>query len=130
MKILLLIISLVFLDIESYSQDSIQIYQPTELHASFPGGNDSLKYFIRKNIKIPQILQQFTFSGKVIVKFSIDENGLLNDIIVVKNTLGSDEVSQEAIRLVKNMPKWIPAYLDGKPVKSFYTLPITFGNIE
>ncbi len=126
---LLFFVSLLFWGLKSFSQDSVQIYQPTELFAKFPGGIDSMKLFIRKNLKMPTAFQQICASGKVIVKFTVDQNGLLNNIVVLKDSMGNG-ASEEAIRLMKSMPKWIPAYLDGKPVKSFYTLPITFGNIE
>ena len=62
--------------------------------------------------------------GRVIVGFTVNEDGTLSDIKVMKSI--SPTFDEEAIRVVKSMPKWNPAKQNGKAVKTKYTVPVTF----
>ena len=64
--------------------------------------------------------------GKITVKCYIDIDGSVKEPVVLKNGTGSKECAQEAVRVVLSMPKWIPGSQKGKPVKVYYTLPVTF----
>ncbi|HOJ37167.1 MAG TPA: energy transducer TonB [Ignavibacteriales bacterium] len=91
---------------------------------SFPGGDDELVNFLSKNLKYPELAKRAGITGKVIVDFVIDIDGKISDIKVVKGIgYGCDE---EAIRVIKLMPKWIPAKIDGKPIRFKLSLPILF----
>ena len=60
-------------------------------------------------------------SGKVIMQFVVERDGSLTDIKVLRDLgLGTGE---EAIRLLKSMPKWEPGVQNGRPVRVAYTLP-------
>ena len=62
--------------------------------------------------------------GKVFVSFVIEKNGELTDIQVVKN-LG-DGTDEEAIRVLKASPKWLPGVQNGRLVRVKYNIPISF----
>ncbi|MEO9482964.1 MAG: TonB family protein [Ekhidna sp.] len=90
----------------------------------FPGGNAALLGFITKNIKYPRAAQQIGIEGRVYLKFVIDTDGSITDIELVKGIgAGCDE---EAIRVLKLMPKFTPGKQRGVPVKVQMQLPVTF----
>jgi protein TonB len=62
--------------------------------------------------------------GKVFVQFVIDKDGSPSDITVLKG-IGSG-CDEEAVRVIKNMPKWTPGKQRGRPVKVRMSLPIVF----
>lgn len=92
--------------------------------ASFPGGSVALMQYIAQNLRYPNIQGDCNIQGRVIVGFTINEDGILSDIKVMKSI--SPAFDEEAIRVVKSMPKWNPAKQNGKAVKSKYTIPVNF----
>jgi len=66
--------------------------------------------------------------GKVYLKFIVEKNGSIGNIEVVKAPEGrfSEQLSNEAIRVVSLSPKWIPAMKDGKAARMYFTVPINF----
>jgi Ca-activated chloride channel homolog len=101
-----------------------QVFYKVEKSPEFPGGTEALNNFIRKNLKYPEELKESGISGMVIVSFTIDTDGSIKDIKILR---GLDPLlNQEAIRVIKLLPKWKPGMQNGKPVKSSYILPINF----
>ena len=90
----------------------------------FPGGDAALQKFIKDNTNYPAKAKAKNINGQVIVTFVVDTNGTITNLKVLKNLGGS--CSDEAIRVVKLMPKWIPATKKGKAIKAEYKLPINF----
>ena len=93
-------------------------------HAGFPGGEKALRKYINKNIKYPQSAIDSAIHATTFVSFVVETDGSLTDIIVFRS-LGSC-FDKEAIRLVKEMPKWLPAENKGKPIRERFTVPIRF----
>ena len=91
--------------------------------AQFPGGEMELKRFILENIKSPN---QEDITGKVYVKFDVNRNGSINNILVIRGIEDCNTCSDEAIRLISTMPKWIPAKKNGISIDSEVSLSITF----
>lgn len=90
----------------------------------FPGGDVAKFKFLATHIKYPVEAKEKKIQGTVYVSFVIDEEGTVTEVKVVKGIgYGCDE---EAIRVVKLMPKWKPAKQKGKPVKIQQSLPIKF----
>lgn len=86
---------------------------------SFPGGEEACNKYITENIKYPQSAKDNGIEGIVNVSFTVMTDGSIGSIKIV-NMIDPD-LEQEAIRLVKSMPKWTPAE---KPTT--VTLPIKF----
>lgn len=117
---------------DSLSTDSIRTKIDTEENhvlagvveqmPSFPGGISALMKFLEKNIHYPD--NKASVSGRVIVRFQINEDGSIDKVRIAKSLF--PEFDEEAIRVVKAMPRWIPGKLMGERVKVSYTLPITF----
>ncbi len=99
-------------------------YSIVDTPAVFKGGNEQLPIFLGENIKYPEECRKKGVTGIVIVEFTITKDGSIEDVKVVK---GVDPLlDNEAIRVVKMMPKWTPAENKGEKVNMSYTLPIRF----
>jgi len=98
--------------------------EAAEETASFPGGSAALMKYIADNIRAPKECLEGAVSGRVILGFTVNEDGSLSDIKVMRSVV--PELDEEAIRVVKSMPKWNPAKQNGKAVKSKYTVPVVF----
>lgn len=105
-------------------EDEDQVFVIVEKKAEFPGGQKNLMEYLRENIKYPEKALDKSLEGRVYVKFTIKKDGSIDEIKVIRSA--DPILDEEAIRVVKNMPKWIPAQHNGKDVNSTYTLPITF----
>ncbi len=104
--------------------DKEEIFTVVEQNASFPGGQEALNKFLSKNIKYPAEAQRANVQGKVFLSFVVSPDGSISDVAVLKGLgFGCD---QEAIRVVKSMPRWSPGKQSGRAVKSRFNLPITF----
>jgi TonB family protein len=103
-----------------------EIYQYVDETASFPGGREALSKYLQEKIIYPQIAKDAGISGKVYLKFVVSEQGTISNVKIMRGIADCKECDQEAIRVVKNMPKWIPAKNNGKAVNSYYNLPVLF----
>jgi beta-lactamase regulating signal transducer with metallopeptidase domain len=86
----------------------------------FPGGIEKFYQFVGANFKTPS---DPNLKGKIYITFIIEKDGSLSDFKIVKD-IGYG-MGEEAIRVLKLSPKWIPGKIDGNPVKVMYSLPIT-----
>ena len=93
-----------------------------EEQPSFPGGQAALMKYIEENMRCPD--PESDASGRVIVQFVIGKDGTVKDPKVVRGI--TPALDGEALRLVRNMPKWKPGKMSGKLVEVRYTLPVTF----
>ena len=92
---------------------------------SFPGGNKALNKFIASNLRYPDMARMLDKQGTIIVKFVVNETGVLTDIKLAKDSY-SLSLGKESLRVVKAMPKWYPGLKNGKAVKVKWSIPITF----
>lgn len=100
------------------------VYQIVEQMPQYPGGQEALMEYLKQNIIYPKVAMENGIQGRVIVSFVIGADGSISDIKVLRSL--SPETDAEAIRVIKNMPKWIPGKQSGKAVAVSYILPITF----
>lgn len=88
-------------------------------------GNDKLLLnYIGKNINYPESAKTKGIQGKVVIKISISSKGDVTDHEIVKSV--NPDLDAEALRVLKTLTKFEPAWLDGKPVSASYFIPITF----
>jgi len=90
----------------------------------FKGGETAMIKFINSKLVYPKTAKEKNISGKVNMRFSVDTDGSISGVSVVKGI--NPELNAEAIRVIKLLPAWNPGKLDGKPVKVWYNLPVTF----
>ena len=101
-----------------------QIFTVVEQNPEFPGGMSALGQFLSKNIRYPPAASRANVSGRVFVSFVVNTDGSIQDVQVLKGLgFGTDE---EAMRVVRAMPKWRPGKQSGRPVRVKYNLPINF----
>jgi protein TonB len=83
---------------------------------------ENLLHFVAKNFQIDDQMMMFSSGEKVYVEFVIEKDGRVESARILR---GEDElIGKEAIRLVKSLPPFIPAKINGKPVRMSYMLPI------
>lgn len=87
----------------------------------FNGGAGALMQYLSHNIRYPE---DTDIQGRVIVSFVVDKDGSISNAQVVKSLHPS--LDAEALRIINNMPKWIPGTQNGKPVNVKYAVPISF----
>ena len=91
---------------------------------SFPGGSSALLSFLNDRLNYPQAAKDFSVEGIVYVQFIVDEEGEIRNTQVVRGLgYGCDK---EALRIVREMPRWIPGRHEGEIVPVIYTIPINF----
>ncbi|HRY33984.1 MAG TPA: TonB family protein [Bacteroidales bacterium] len=90
----------------------------------FPGGQAALQEYFRINLKYPDAARWKGLEGTVTISFYVNADGSLSDV-KVEQGLGSG-CDEEAVRLVKRMPKWKPAMKQGQAVRVKMTLPVRF----
>lgn len=101
-----------------------EIFTIVEESASFPGGLAAWAEYLQKELNYPRQAQRMGIEGRVFIQFIVERDGSLTDIQVVKGIgAGCDE---EAMRVIKNGPKWKPGKQRGKPVRQKYIQNIQF----
>ena len=90
----------------------------------FPGGATALFDYLSENIKYPEDCEETSVQGRVIVTFVVEKDGSITEAKVVKSVYPS--LDEEALRAVNGMPKWIPGVQNAEPVRTKYTIPVTF----
>nr|WP_237488121.1 energy transducer TonB [Hufsiella ginkgonis] len=95
-----------------------------EIPPEFPGGQKELVKFLNRNLKYPPQARSNNVEGKVFTGFVVEKNGTLSDFKVLRG-IGSG-CDEEALRVIRMLPAWKPAMVDGKPVRNSYVLSVTF----
>ena len=90
----------------------------------FPGGHEALMKYIVDNLRSPEGIEEGTVTGRVIVGFTVNEDGSISDVKVMRGD--TPALNKEAVRVVESMPKWTPGKVMGKVAKAKYVLPINF----
>jgi len=88
--------------------------------AYFIGGDEAQMKFMRKTANAPD------GTGTTKIKFVVTKDGSIGKAWVKVKAKGCEECDEEALRIVKAMPKWEPGKVNGIPVDSYFTIPITF----
>ncbi len=93
--------------------------------------NDAIRDYFRKNINYPDAAEQKRQNGTYYVTFVVDKNGKIGkDFKVTTKKDPCEGCAKAAVDAVANMPQWVPAIKDGKPVKVELTLPVKFQYLE
>ena len=93
----------------------------------FPGGTAAWLKFLEHNLTPPSDLEAGE-RRSVLVRFSVDEEGVITNFKVVQS--GGSDFDNEVIRVLKKMPRWLPAIQAGKPAAVSFTQPVTFQAAE
>ena len=101
-----------------------EIISHTEDMPEFPGGIDKMLQFIAENVHLPKCVIAAQVEGRSIIELVVEKDGTLSDFKVVRSL--HHDCDEEAIRVLKTMPKWKPGMERGKPIRVKYTVPVEF----
>ncbi|MBQ5975325.1 MAG: energy transducer TonB [Bacteroidales bacterium] len=109
---------------EEVEEAEEEVFLVVEEDPEFPGGLDALSKFIADNIKYPQLAKENNITGKVFVSFVVEKDGRVGQVKILRDIGGG--CGNEAVRVVKMMPKWKPGKQRGKAVRTQFNLPVNF----
>lgn len=101
-----------------------QVFYTAEVMPEFPGGMRGLMEWLCDNLRYPADARDDKIEGKVAVMFVVDKNGNVRNPKIVRGKHPS--LNAEALRVVKELPRFAPGTVNGQPVNVWYTLPIIF----
>jgi periplasmic protein TonB len=106
--------------------DEQRVYETYDVQKlpDYPGGRDELFKYIKAHMQFPALAIENNIQGTVALGFIVERDGSLTNIKILKDPGGGCD--QEAIRIVKTMPRWAPGEINGTPVRVKYTLPVRF----
>lgn len=105
--------------------DADKPYTFVEMMPTFPGGDAALAKFLHDNVRYPHMAQENDIQGKVFVQFVVDREGSIKDVKTVGMQKGGG-LEEEAIRVIKKMPKWKAGKQNGELVNVQFSLPVNF----
>ncbi len=95
-----------------------------EVAPEYPGGTMELLSFIQQHLEYPEGAKEQEIQGRVIVQFTIEKDGSVSDVKVVKSV--DPLVDDQVVRAISAMPAWKPGMHEGKTVRVSYSLPFRF----
>lgn len=106
----------------------VEVEEPIErvpqVRAEFPGGMAELRKYLFDNCQYPESARQAGWQGVVMLEFVVEKDGRIGQVNVLRSVCPA--LDEEAIRVVKSMPKWKAGENNGQKCRSFFQLPITF----
>jgi protein TonB len=101
-----------------------KVFDVVEQMPEFPGGQAALLKWISDHIKYPAVAEENGIQGRVVATFVVERDGSVTDVKIARSI--DPSLDKEAIRVLKQMPKWIPGKQNGAAVRVKYTVPVTF----
>ena len=109
---------------ESKENDEMVFSNP-ESPPEFPGGWNAVKEYLQLNIRYPKECVENRNEGKAFVRFIVEKNGKIKKVELARSS-GNSLLDNEAIRVVKKMPRWNPGTIYNKPERMAVTMPVEF----
>jgi protein TonB len=109
---------------EKPKEEESKVFDVVEQMPEFPGGQAALLKWITEHIKYPAVAEENGIQGRVIATFVVERDGSVTDVQVARGV--DPSLDKEAIRVLKQMPRWNPGKQNGAPVRVKYTVPVTF----
>jgi protein TonB len=88
------------------------------------GGMEAMYKFLNDNLKYPEVARNNGIQGQVFLEFVVEKDGSIGNVKIIAGVY--PDLDQEAVRVVKMMPKWKPGKQMGKAVRCFFNLPVRF----
>jgi TonB family protein len=106
------------------SVDDDEVFQVVEEMPQYPGGVEALMDNLKKNLRYPKEAQDARKEGRVIAQFVVEKDGSITGVEVVRSV--DPLLDAEAVRVIREMPKWTPGKQKGEPVRVKFTIPVSF----
>ncbi|SEO88450.1 TonB family C-terminal domain-containing protein [Mucilaginibacter gossypiicola] len=104
--------------------DTSPVYTAVARLPEFPGGLEAFGKFLSTNIKYPAAAREQRIQGRVIITFIVEKDGSLSSERIVRGI--TDDLNNEALRVIKLSPNWKPGMQGNRPVRTQYSVPISF----
>ncbi len=104
--------------------ETAPVYTIVEEMPYFPGGDEARVKYLAENIKYPEIAKTYAIQGTVYISFIIEADGSISNVKILRGIGGGCD--EEACRVIRDMPAWIPGSQNGKPVRVLFNMPIYF----
>ncbi len=101
-----------------------EIFMVVEKMPEFEGGDKALRKYISSNVEYPKEAKEKGIEGKVYIRFVVTDKGDVDNVTVMRSI--DPLLDNEAVRVVKSLPKWKPGKQRGQAVNVYYTVPINF----
>lgn len=115
-------------NVEAEKKVEDKVFDAVEQYPSFPGGEGAMFSYISNNLRYPQKAAENGVQGRVSVKFIVEKDGSISNVEVNRSV--DTDLDNEAIRVIKSMPKWNPAKQNGTEVRAYYHVPVVFRLIK
>lgn len=109
---------------EASADGDEMVYTAAETPPQFPDGEAGLLKYVSSHIRYPEAAAAKGIEGRVIAKFVVRKDGSIGEVKITRGK--TPELDNEAIRVVKSLPAFIPATQNGRNVNAWYTLPVMF----
>lgn len=100
------------------------VFNLVDVPAEFPEGIDALKRYLVQTIIYPQKCAEYGIVGKIFIQFIVEIDGSISNVWVLNGV--NKLMDEECVRVAYNMPHWKPGEINGKPVRSIFSLPVSF----
>jgi protein TonB len=101
----------------------LKTFTKVEIESEFPGGAVAWLHFLNEHFKYPKKAIKQGIQGMVLLQFIVDKDGNISD---ARALTGDPLLQDAALKVLSQSPKWIPATINGRPVKSYKKQPIIF----
>src|SRR2546423_2533752 len=101
----------------SHHKPTDSTFTKVEIESEFPGGSKAWIKYLSDNFHYPKAAVRKRIEGTVVVQFIVDRDGKVIDAEVVRSV--HPLLDKEALKLIQESPKWIPAIQDGRKVRSY-----------
>jgi len=106
--------------------NSFEPYWYVEKMPEFTGGVSNLMGYVKNQLEYPEWEAEQGIEGYVVANFVVNKEGKVEDIKILKSVTGSENFDAEVIKVIQQLPDWIPGEKDGELVAVQFTLPILF----
>lgn len=108
---------------DSIEENPDEPFDIVEESAEFPGGVSAMYQYMKKNLPLPDTSCAGSY-GTIYIKFTINEQGDVQNVQVLRGLMQCPSYNSTLIKVFQAMPRFKPGYLNGKPVKCYFNLPI------
>ncbi len=103
-----------------------QTYVIVEKYPGFVGGDIEFYNYLSSSIIYPSFEKEARISGRCSVRFIVEKDGSISNVELIRGIVGGENCNEEALRVIKTMPKWIPGESNGKKVRVSMIYPVYF----
>lgn len=133
MKAILLLIFVNFysvsfsqIDQSDVSDSNFVIMTHLDEDPAFIGGYNKMTEYLYLNMQYPRVEFEKGIQGRVHCRFTVEKDGSITDVKILKGIPDCNDCNKEAVRLISNMPNWLPGKLNGEPVRSIFRMTVNF----